>query len=55
LAGDHAKSASDAGIGFVGVSLFYRRVIFSSDDAETGSGSIYTLLLPEDLPMTGAG
>src|SRR5207249_10968392 len=24
LAGDHAKSASDSGIGFVGISLFYR-------------------------------
>src|SRR5215472_15810284 len=26
LAGDHAKSASDSGIGFVGISLFYRQV-----------------------------
>ena len=28
LAGDHAKSASDLGIGFVGVSLFYREGYF---------------------------
>ena len=26
LAGDHAKSASDLGLGFVGISLFYREV-----------------------------
>src|SRR5262249_44418910 len=28
LAGDHAKSASDSGIGFVGISLFYREGYF---------------------------
>ncbi len=28
LAGDHAKSASDLGIGFVGISLFYREGYF---------------------------
>jgi starch phosphorylase len=28
LAGDHAKSASDLGLGFVGVSLFYREGYF---------------------------
>ena len=28
LAGDHAKSASDLGLGFVGISLFYREGYF---------------------------
>ena len=28
LAGDHAKSASDSGLGFVGISLFYREGYF---------------------------
>src|SRR4030095_16788606 len=31
LAGDHAKSASDLGLGFVGLSLFYREGYFQQD------------------------
>ena len=35
LAGDHAKSASDLGLGFVGISLFYREGYFQQAiDAE---------------------
>ena len=37
LAGDHAKSASDLGLGFVGVGLFYREGYFQQAiDATTG-------------------
>ena len=32
LAGDHAKSASDLGLGFVGISLFYREGYFQQAD-----------------------
>ena len=31
LAGDHAKSASDLGLGFVGLSLFYREGYFQQE------------------------
>jgi len=52
LAGDHAKSASDAGIGFVGVSLFYREGYFQQAiDAENWQREYYTLLAPKNLPM----
>ena len=52
LAGDHAKSASDLGLGFVGISLFYREGYFqqaiNSDNWQT---EYYTLLHPENLPL----
>ncbi len=52
LAGDHARSASDLGIGFVGVSLFYRegyfQQAFNHDNWQT---EYYTLLDPAILPL----
>ncbi len=52
LAGDHAKSASDLGIGFAGISLFYRegyfQQAFNQDNWQT---EYYTLLNPKNLPM----
>src|SRR5262249_45268683 len=52
LAGDHAKSASDAGIGFVGVTLFYREGYFQQAiDANNWQTEYYTLLNPNNLPI----
>src|SRR6267143_6755336 len=52
LAGDHAKSASDLGIGFVGVSLFYREGYFQQAfDANNWQTEYYTLLNPKNLPV----
>ncbi|MFM1768669.1 MAG: hypothetical protein RJA22_1198 [Verrucomicrobiota bacterium] len=52
LAGDHAKSASDLGIGFVGISLFYREGYFQqSINAENWQVDYYTQLHPENLPL----
>jgi starch phosphorylase len=52
LAGDHAKSASDSGIGFVGVSLFYREGYFQqSIDSNSWQTEYYTLLNPKNLPI----
>ena len=52
LAGDHAKSASDSGIGFVGVSLFYREGYFQQAiDANNWQTEYYTLLDPKNLPI----
>ncbi len=52
LAGDHARSASDLGMGFVGISLFYREGYFqqaiSQDNWQT---EYYTLLNPKTLPI----
>ena len=52
LAGDHARSASDLGIGFVGISIFYREGYFqqaiSPDNWQT---EYYTLLNPKTLPI----
>src|SRR5512146_1722162 len=52
LAGDHARSASDLGIGFVGLSLFYREGYFqqaiNNDNWQT---EFYTLLNPKFLPV----
>lgn len=52
LAGDHAKSASDLDIGFVGVSLFYRegyfQQAFNQDNWQT---EYYTHLHPRNLPL----
>jgi len=52
LAGDHAKSASDLDIGFVGISLFYREGYFQQAiDANNWQTEYYTLLNPKNLPM----
>jgi len=52
LAGDHAKSASDLGLGLVGVSLFYREGYFQQAiDANNWQTEYYTLLNPKNLPV----
>ena len=52
LAGDHAKSASDLGIGFAGVSLFYREGYFQQAiDANNWQTEYYTHLNPKNLPL----
>ncbi|MFM8359986.1 MAG: alpha-glucan family phosphorylase, partial [Verrucomicrobiota bacterium] len=52
LAGDHAKSASDLGLGFVGVSLFYREGYFmQSINHENWQTEYYRLLNPGNLPL----
>jgi len=52
LAGDHAKSASDLGLPFVGISLFYRegyfQQAFNQDNWQT---EYYTQLNPKNLPL----
>ncbi|MDC0267712.1 alpha-glucan family phosphorylase [bacterium] len=52
LAGDHAKSASDLGLPFVGISLFYRQGYFmqaiNDDNWQT---EYYSMLNPRNLPM----
>jgi starch phosphorylase len=52
LAGDHAKSASDLGLGFVGVSLFYREGYFQQTiNQDNWQVDYYTLLNPKNLPI----
>src|SRR6266571_3109373 len=52
LAGDHTKSASDLGLGLVGISLFYREGYFQQAfDANNWQTEYYTLLNPKNLPM----
>jgi glycogen phosphorylase len=52
LAGDHAKSASDLGLGFVGISLFYREGYFQQAiNHENWQTEYYTLLNPRNLPI----
>ncbi len=52
LAGDHAKSASDLGLGFVGVSLFYREGYFMQEiNADNWQTEYFSLLNPRNLPM----
>lgn len=52
LAGDHAKAASDLGIGFVGISLFYREGYFQqSVNQDNWQVETYTLLDPANLPL----
>src|SRR5436190_18651757 len=52
LAGDHAKSASDLGIGFVGISLFYREGYFQqSINHDNWQTDYYTRLRPDNLPI----
>ncbi len=52
LAGDHAKSASDLGLGFSGISLFYREGYFQqSINQDNWQTEYYTLLNPKNLPL----
>ncbi len=52
LAGDHAKSASDLDLGFVGISLFYREGYFQQAvDANNWQTEYYTQLNPRNLPL----
>ncbi len=52
LAGDHAKSASDLGLGFIGISLFYREGYFmQSFNEENWQTEYYSLLDPRNLPL----
>jgi len=52
LAGDHAKAASDLGLGFVGVSLFYREGYFQQAiDANNWQTEYYSWLDPKNLPI----
>ncbi len=52
LAGDHAKSASDLGLGFVGISLFYREGYFMQTiNQDNWQSEYYTLLTPKNLPI----
>src|SRR5271166_2636303 len=52
LAGDHAKSASDLGLGFVGISLFYREGYFQQAvNQDNWQTEYYTLLNPKNLPV----
>jgi starch phosphorylase len=52
LAGDHAKSASDLGLGFVGISIFYREGYFQQAiNHDNWQIDYYTLLNPRNLPI----
>lgn len=52
LAGDHAKSASDLGVGFAGISLFYREGYFQQAiDTNNWQTEYYTSLNPKNLPV----
>jgi glycogen phosphorylase len=52
LAGDHTKSASDLGLNFVGVSLFYREGYFQQAiDNNNWQTEYYTQLNPKNLPV----
>ncbi len=52
LSGDHARSASDLGLGLVGISLFYREGYFQQAiDSENWQTEFYTPLNPASLPL----
>ena len=52
LAGDHAKSASDLGLGFVGISLFYREGYFQQTiDSNNWQTEFYNLIDPQNSPL----
>ncbi|MCZ7556327.1 MAG: alpha-glucan family phosphorylase [Bacteroidia bacterium] len=52
LAGDHTKSASDLGLPFIGISLFYRNGYFQQTLGPDGwQHEHYPLLDPEALPV----
>ncbi|MGC9943733.1 MAG: alpha-glucan family phosphorylase [Verrucomicrobiota bacterium] len=52
LAGDHAKSASDLGLGFVGIGLFYREGYFQQAiDANNWQTEFYNPIDPHNVPL----
>jgi len=52
LAGDHTKSASDLGLGFCGISLFYREGYFQQAiDLNNWQTEYYSRLDPKNLPL----
>ncbi len=52
LAADHARSASDLGLGFHGVSLFYREGYFQQEvNHENWQTEYYTVLNPKNLAV----
>ena len=52
LAGDHAKSASDLGLGFVGIGLFYREGYFQQAiDSNNWQTEYYSLIEPQNVPL----
>src|SRR5271165_1984199 len=52
LAGDHAKSASDLGLGFVGLSLFYREGYFQQAiDSNNWQTEYYNPVDPHNVPL----
>jgi starch phosphorylase len=52
LSGDHARSASDLGLGLVGISLFYREGYFQQTiNKENWQTEYYTPLNPDLLPL----
>ena len=52
LAGDHTKSASDLGLGFVGVGLFYREGYFQQAiDANNWQTEYYNPVDPNNVPV----
>ncbi len=52
LAGDHAKSASDLGLGFVGISLFYREGYFQQAiDSNNWQTEFYNPVDPQNVPL----
>ena len=52
LAGDHAKSASDLGLGFVGISLFYREGYFQQAiDTNNWQTEFYNPVDPQNVPL----
>ena len=52
LSGDHTKSASDLGLGFVGISLFYREGYFQQAiDTNNWQTEFYNLVHPQNVPL----
>ena len=52
LAGDHAKAASDLGLGFVGITLFYREGYFQQTvNQDNWQTEFYAHLKPQNLPI----
>lgn len=52
LAGDHAKSASDLGLPFYGISLFYREGYFQQTiNQDNWQTEFYSILNPKNLPI----
>jgi starch phosphorylase len=52
LAGDHAKSASDLGLGFIGIGLFYREGYFQQAiDSNNWQTEYYNPVDPKNVPL----